>query len=157
MTSIMARALGAGLAMALMTAPLAMAQNDHPGDAHGEAHGEAHGAPAGHPAAPMAAHGAQPGHGGPQMAPMAQHAAAPGRQQADMAPRGGPAPVARGPGGHDWRSGARYTGGRHVVDYNRYHLRRPPHGYEWVQDGNQFVLIAISTGIIASVLAASGY
>jgi Ni/Co efflux regulator RcnB len=60
-------------------------------------------------------------------------------------------------GGHDWHQGSRYTGGRNVVDYNRYHLRRPPGGYEWVRDGNQFVLIAISSGIIASVLAANGY
>lgn len=55
-----------------------------------------------------------------------------------------------------WQNGGHYYGGRHVVnrgDWNRYHLRQPPHGYEWVQDGNQFVLIAITSGIIAAVIA----
>jgi Ni/Co efflux regulator RcnB len=69
----------------------------------------------------------------------------------------GPAEANRGGGDHSWHTGSRYSGGRDVVDYNRYHLRRPPHGYEWVRDGNQFILIGISTGIIASVLAARGY
>jgi Ni/Co efflux regulator RcnB len=36
-------------------------------------------------------------------------------------------------------------------------VQRPPAGYEYVRDGNQLVLIAVASGIIASVLANSGY
>jgi Ni/Co efflux regulator RcnB len=42
---------------------------------------------------------------------------------------------------------------RGVQDWGRYHLEAPPPGYEWVQDGNELVLISISTGVIATVLA----
>ncbi|OYV32268.1 MAG: hypothetical protein B7Z80_27425 [Rhodospirillales bacterium 20-64-7] len=59
---------------------------------------------------------------------------------------------------HHWHDGGRYTGSRHVVhDWDHRHLRRPPHGYEWVQNGNQFVLIAIGSGIIASIIASQAY
>jgi Ni/Co efflux regulator RcnB len=48
----------------------------------------------------------------------------------------------------DWARGER-------VDYHQYHLRRPPSGYEWrLVDGN-YVLAAVATGIIASVVVAS--
>ncbi len=48
----------------------------------------------------------------------------------------------------DWDRGER-------VDYHRYHLRRPPAGYEWrMVDGN-YVMAAVATGVIASVVAAS--
>jgi Ni/Co efflux regulator RcnB len=61
-----------------------------------------------------------------------------------------------GPGpNHAWRRGGYYNGPRYVVrggDYDRYHLRQPPHGYEWVQDGGQFVLIAVASGVIADIL-----
>jgi Ni/Co efflux regulator RcnB len=41
------------------------------------------------------------------------------------------------------------------VDYRTYHLRRPPNGYEWrLVDGN-YVLAAVATGIVASVIVAS--
>jgi len=147
-------ALAAGLSLALLTAPLAMAQDDHHGDQRATA---GHVAPPAH-AAP--AHEA-PAHAAPAHGPMTAHQEAPaGRaatQNHSVAPqRGGFARPAT-PAGHNWHQGSRYTGGRNVVDYNRYHLRRPPGGYEWVRDGNQFVLIAISTGIIATVLAANGY
>jgi Ni/Co efflux regulator RcnB len=36
-------------------------------------------------------------------------------------------------------------------------VQRPPSGYEYVRDGNQLVLISIASGVIASVLANSGY
>lgn len=48
----------------------------------------------------------------------------------------------------DWDRGER-------VDYRTYHLRRPPRGYEWRQVDGNFVLAAVATGVIASVLAAS--
>ena len=48
----------------------------------------------------------------------------------------------------DWDRGER-------VDYHTYHLRRPPNGYEWrLVDGN-YVLAAVATGIVASVVVAS--
>lgn len=52
-------------------------------------------------------------------------------------------------GYNDWNSARR-------VDYRRYNLRQPPRGYEWRQQGNQFVLAAIATGLIASIILSSG-
>ena len=47
----------------------------------------------------------------------------------------------------DWRRGEH-------VDYHDAHLRAPPQGYEWrIVDGN-YVLAAIATGVIASVVVA---
>jgi Ni/Co efflux regulator RcnB len=48
----------------------------------------------------------------------------------------------------DWDRGQR-------IDYRTYRLRRPPRGYEWRQVDGNFVLAAVATGIIASVIAAS--
>jgi Ni/Co efflux regulator RcnB len=48
----------------------------------------------------------------------------------------------------DWGRGER-------VDYRQYHLHRPPSGYEWrLVDGN-YVMAAIATGVVASVVVAS--
>jgi Ni/Co efflux regulator RcnB len=48
----------------------------------------------------------------------------------------------------DWDRGEK-------VDYHQYHLRRPPSGYEWrLVDGN-YVLAAVATGVIASIVVAS--
>jgi Ni/Co efflux regulator RcnB len=48
----------------------------------------------------------------------------------------------------DWRRGEQ-------VDYRAHHLRAPPNGYEWrLVDGN-YVLAAVATGVIASVVAAT--
>lgn len=47
-----------------------------------------------------------------------------------------------------------YGGPVYVVnDYDRYHLRRPPHGHRWIRDdrGN-LLMVAIATGIIADLL-----
>jgi Ni/Co efflux regulator RcnB len=42
-----------------------------------------------------------------------------------------------------------------VSDWGRYRLMRPPMGYEWrFIDGN-FVLAAVATGLIASVIIAA--
>lgn len=43
-----------------------------------------------------------------------------------------------------------------VGDYGRYHLRRPPRGYYWVRQGDDFVLVAITTGLIFEVIS-GGY
>jgi len=39
-----------------------------------------------------------------------------------------------------------------VDDWRGHHLRQPPRGYHWVQTGTDYVLVAIATGIIASIL-----
>jgi len=48
----------------------------------------------------------------------------------------------------DWKRGEQ-------VDYKERHLRAPPHGYEWRQVDGNYVLAAVATGVIASVVAAS--
>jgi len=58
---------------------------------------------------------------------------------------------------HDLRRGQRlnqeYRGNRYVVsDWRARHLSAPPRGHQWVQAGNDYVLAAIATGIIAQVL-----
>jgi Ni/Co efflux regulator RcnB len=70
--------------------------------------------------------------------------------------------VVRDYGRHHWVRGERLSPrfGRYVAvnDWHRYHLRRPPAGYHWVRYGNDFVLAAIASGIIADVmLNAYGY
>lgn len=76
--------------------------------------------------------------------------------------RGGPAMMMGGHGGgHGWRQGDHFdraSWGRYQrVDYRHYHLRRPPRGYEWRRVDNNYVLAAVATGLIASVVAASSY
>lgn len=69
-------------------------------------------------------------------------------------------PHGRPPGhayGHRWQRGERlpptYRTRHYVVNnWNAYHLHRPPRGYQWVQVGADFVLIAIATGLIAQVV-----
>jgi len=58
-----------------------------------------------------------------------------------------------------WRSGGyvpvtyrRY----YVQDYGYYGLRAPPYGYRWVYADGNFVLMAVATGLIASVIL-NGY
>ena len=59
---------------------------------------------------------------------------------------------------HNWVRGERfrdhYQGRVYVVrDYRHDHLRRPPRGYHWVRDDNgDFLLVAITTGIILDLL-----
>jgi Ni/Co efflux regulator RcnB len=48
----------------------------------------------------------------------------------------------------DWRRGE-------VVDYNTYHLKKPPSGYEWREVDGNYVMAAVATGVIASVVVAS--
>ena len=59
-------------------------------------------------------------------------------------------------GGHrNWSRGQRldpsYRTRSHYVDYRSHHLRRPPRGYQWVQADNNFLLIALTTGLIAEI------
>jgi Ni/Co efflux regulator RcnB len=58
---------------------------------------------------------------------------------------------------HDLRKGGRlpaeYRSRQYVVDDWRGHrLSAPPRGYHWVQTGGDYVLVAVATGIIASLL-----
>jgi Ni/Co efflux regulator RcnB len=58
---------------------------------------------------------------------------------------------------HDLRRGARLPSSYHhrqyVVDNWRAHrLSAPPRGYHWVQAGDDYVLAAIATGIIAQIM-----
>lgn len=60
-----------------------------------------------------------------------------------------------------WARGQRlpanyYRGNQYYVsDYGRYGLRAPPRGYRWYHTGNDYVLAAAATGLIASVIAAT--
>lgn len=54
------------------------------------------------------------------------------------------------------RLDARYRGnGYYVSDYRRYGLRQPPRGYRWQRVDNQYLLTAVATGLIASVIIAN--
>jgi Ni/Co efflux regulator RcnB len=48
---------------------------------------------------------------------------------------------------------AEYRHRNYVInDWRGHHLSAPPRGYQWVQSGNDYILIAIATGIIAQLL-----
>jgi Ni/Co efflux regulator RcnB len=58
---------------------------------------------------------------------------------------------------HQWHRGDRlppeYNHRNYVVDdWRGHHLSAPPRGYHWVQSGNDYVLVAIASGIIAQLL-----
>jgi Ni/Co efflux regulator RcnB len=56
-----------------------------------------------------------------------------------------------------WERGARLPHGQHYIvvrDYKRYKLRRPPRGQHWVRVDNQYLLVGITSGIIAALAAA---
>ncbi len=52
-------------------------------------------------------------------------------------------------GYNDWNNAPR-------VNYRDHRLRKPPRGYEWRQHNNQFILVAVATGLIASIILSSG-
>ena len=58
---------------------------------------------------------------------------------------------------HNWYRGSRlppeYRSRQYVVDDWRGHrLSAPPRGYQWVQAGSDYLLVAIATGVIAQLL-----
>lgn len=57
---------------------------------------------------------------------------------------------------HRWSRGERmgYGDWRNAehIDYRRYHLRQPPRGYEWRRSNDRFVLVAVVSGVILSVI-----
>lgn len=55
----------------------------------------------------------------------------------------------------DWRRGGYlppYYRSWTVDDYGRWGLRRPPYGYHWVRVGDDYLLVAIATGLIFDVV-----
>jgi len=61
---------------------------------------------------------------------------------------------------HSWARGERlpssyYSDRGHYVDYRVYHLRQPPRGYQWVRVDDNYALVALTTGLIASIIASS--
>ena len=59
----------------------------------------------------------------------------------------------------DWKKGGKihdedWKRGEHF-DYHAAHLREPPRGYEWREVDGNYVLAAVATGLIASVILAS--
>ena len=57
---------------------------------------------------------------------------------------------------HKWRRGQKMGyndwSGAAPVDYRQHHLRQPPNGYEWRESNGQYVLAAVATGVIASII-----
>lgn len=84
----------------------------------------------------------------------------PGQMQKEKpAPRGpqhGPQDRGAGPD-HNFRKGGRlpseYRSKQYVVnDWRSHRLSAPPRGYQWVQTGGDYVLVAVATGLIAQIL-----
>lgn len=70
-------------------------------------------------------------------------------------PQGGPAAHNRGPGRSHWAKGKqlpRNYRGNVVRDYGRYRLPPPRRDQHWVRVDNQYLLIGITSGIIASMV-----
>jgi Ni/Co efflux regulator RcnB len=55
--------------------------------------------------------------------------------------------------GYGQRLPSHYTRGYVINDYNRYGLRAPPRGYQYVRNGNDVVLAAVAGGLITAVIA----
>ena len=58
---------------------------------------------------------------------------------------------------HNWYRGGRippaYRTHHYVVnDWRLHHLTAPPRGYYWVQNGADYLLVAIATGVIAQII-----
>lgn len=72
--------------------------------------------------------------------------------------RHGRGPYERGAGPHHEfhrgeRISAEYRNRQYVVDNWRvHHLYAPPRGYHWVQTGPDYVLVAVTTGLIAQIV-----
>lgn len=60
---------------------------------------------------------------------------------------------------NEWRKGEHirkedWSRGEHI-DYRSHHLKPPPRGYEWREVDGNYVLAAVATGVIASVIIAA--
>ncbi len=61
---------------------------------------------------------------------------------------------------NDWKRGHRmdqndWSRGQHI-DYRQHHLNAPRRGYEWREVDGNYVMAAVATGLIVSVIAANG-
>ena len=59
---------------------------------------------------------------------------------------------------NDWRRGERFDyrrarNYRVINDYRGYRLKAPPRGYHYVRSGNDAVLVGITSGVIAGIIA----
>ena len=61
--------------------------------------------------------------------------------------------------GHQWQRGERMGyndwSGAQTVDYRSHHLSRPRDGYEWRESNGRYVMAAVATGVIASIVLAN--
>lgn len=59
----------------------------------------------------------------------------------------------------DWRRGSHISHNDwdrgEQVDWHTHHLRQPPRGYDWREVDGNYVMAAVATGLIASVIIAS--
>ncbi|OTG65197.1 RcnB family protein [Acinetobacter silvestris] len=58
---------------------------------------------------------------------------------------------------HEWRRGqtipSQYRRSDYYIDdWQRYDLPAPPHGHRWLNVNGDYVLVAVATGVIASIL-----
>jgi Ni/Co efflux regulator RcnB len=93
-------------------------------------------------------------HGHPAPPPPDAHRAPP--PDAHRAPPP-PPPRAEMQRREDWRKGQRieaeYRDRQYVVDnWHDHGLRQPPRGYQWIEVGGDYLLIAAATGIIADMV-----
>lgn len=63
-------------------------------------------------------------------------------------------------GHHHWARGQRlpssyYRDRNRYIDYRTHHLHAPPRGYRWVQADDNYALVAITSGLIALLVAAN--
>lgn len=80
------------------------------------------------------------------------------QQHDDRHDDGHDAPRHEQPHGNPHKKGERLaqnSRGDRVPDYRKHGLKAPPKGHEWRKVDNDYVLIAVTTGIISSVIAAS--
>ncbi|SDO09732.1 regulator RcnB of Ni and Co efflux [Rhodoferax sp. OV413] len=101
-------------------------------------------------------HGKPPSHSN---ARPGEHNQRPGPQRMETQQHNGPGQAqSRGAGpDHRFHKGGRlpaeYRNRQYVVDdWRGHHLHAPPRGYHWVQTGGDYVLVAITTGIIAQIM-----
>lgn len=92
---------------------------------------------------------AQGAHPGPAHAQGNQRAPMRNAQRGHYGPGAGP--------DHNFYRGGRlppqYRSHQYVVnDWRGHHLNAPPRGYQWVQTGADYVLVAIVSGVIAQIL-----
>jgi Ni/Co efflux regulator RcnB len=134
----------AALALSLSSVAFAQGHSNDRGKDRGNDRGQGHGQNRGNDNARGNPHRAQP------PAPARYDR---GRGMGDRSARDG-----RGAGPeHNFYRGGRlppvYRSRQYVVDDWRGHrLSAPPRGYHWVQAGGDYVLVAITTGVILSIL-----